>query len=416
MKLKIKLLVFILLGISIQTFSQSEIDLLILNKNYDQAIKAINKQLAISPNANLYFKKGMVYSNLQNYQEALSAYSEALFIEPENVEILSEMAENLSTLGNQQDAENFFDKAIQLNPENLTLKAKLGRVYINQEKIKPAYNVFAEIYAKDSSNVYWNKQFAYCSFKTGRRLQAIYLYKKVLEENPRDHTSYINLIHCYNWKKEREDILTAIDRGLEQFPDNDELFLERANLFLKNKKYSDAKINFENYFAAQGDTIYDLYLSYAICNYFSSNEKDAMDILSDLFRVNPNNPLVQFYIALCYKKMNDLPNAEKYMQWAIDASFPDYLPNFYHHLGQIYGLDRKFKESIAALKKANELDPTDYEVLFEIATTYEEFNNNKTLALTYYRLYLKEAGESAQNMNYVLDRITKIKEDLFMNE
>jgi tetratricopeptide (TPR) repeat protein len=88
----------------------------------------------------------------------------------------------------------------------------------------------------------------------------------------------------------------------------------------------------------------------------------------------------------------------------------------YHHLGQILGQQRKFKESVAALQKANELDPTNAEVLFEIATTYEEYNSNKTLALNYYRIYLKEAGESGNNVNYALTRITKLKEDLFFEE
>jgi tetratricopeptide (TPR) repeat protein len=104
------------------------------------------------------------------------------------------------------------------------------------------------------------------------------------------------------------------------------------------------------------------------------------------------------------------------MQWAIDASHPDYLSEMYHHLGQIYGQQRKFKESIAALEKAHEINPDKHEILFEIATTYEEYNSNKTLALNYYRVYLKEAGENGDNINYALDRITRIKEDLFFEE
>lgn len=114
--------------------------------------------------------------------------------------------------------------------------------------------------------------------------------------------------------------------------------------------------------------------------------------------------------------MNDYMNAEKYMQWAIDMSTPGYVPEMYHHLGQIFGQQRKFKESIAALQKSNELDPNNVEALFEIATTYEEFESNKTLALNYYRLYLTEAGESGKNVNYAFDRITRIKEELFFEE
>jgi tetratricopeptide (TPR) repeat protein len=104
------------------------------------------------------------------------------------------------------------------------------------------------------------------------------------------------------------------------------------------------------------------------------------------------------------------------MNTAIESATPYYLPEMYHHLGQIYGQQRKFEESIIALKKANELDPENHEILFEIATTYEEFNSNKTIALNYYTIYLKEAGESARNINYALDRINKLKEDLFFEE
>ena len=101
---------------------------------------------------------------------------------------------------------------------------------------------------------------------------------------------------------------------------------------------------------------------------------------------------------------------------AIEAATPAYLPEMYHHLGQILAQQRKFEASIAALQKANQLDPTNAEVLFEIATTYEEFNSNKTLALNYYRIYLMEAGESGKNVDYALTRITKIKEELFFEE
>jgi len=139
-------------------------------------------------------------------------------------------------------------------------------------------------------------------------------------------------------------------------------------------------------------------------------------VLEKCETLNPNDPYVMFYLSLCYKKLAKLEDAEFYMQLAIELSMPGFLPEMYHHLGQILGQQRKFEESIEALKKANELAPDSYEVLFEIATTYEEFNANKTLALNYYQVYLQEAGESAKNVNYALERIKKIKEDLFFEE
>ena len=413
---KLLFLICFIFGITIVSYSQEELDLLILNKKYDEALIKIEQQISQTPTAQIYFKKGVVFSNLQKYQEAVKAFSEALKFQPDNIEIISELAEDLSILGNQQDAITYYKKALKIEPNNLALKAKLGRVYISKKEMKKAWELFSEIYAIDSTNVYWNKQFAFCSFQTGKRLQAVHLYEKVLEANPRDYGTYSNLIHTYSREKDPEKIMATIEKGLLQFPGNAELILERANFYFRTRNYEPAMNEFENYFTAYGDSIYEIVMNYAISTYFSKDEIKAMKILGNLFRANPNDLFVMYYMSLCYKKMNDYESAEKYMQWAIDMSTPTYVPEMYHHLGQICGQQRKFKESIAALQKSNELDPTNVEALFEIATTYEEYNSNKTLALNYYRIYLKEAGESGNNVNYALDRITKLKEDLFFEE
>ncbi len=409
-------LVIILFGISFFSYSQDEIDLLILNKNYKEALTEIETQLNKNPSAQLYFKKGLIFNRLQKYQAALKSYSEALQIEPDNTEVLSEMAEGLSILGNNTDAVNFYKKALEIEPDNLPLSGKLGRVYINQKKYKEAYEVFSRIYTKDSTNIYWNKQLAYCSFRTGERKQAVYLYENVLEVNPRDYGTYGNLIHSYNWKKEGSKIMVLIGKGLHEFPNDAELILERAYYFFRSKRYGPAMISFAKYLKIENAPSYEVLMNYGISTYFAGFEEDALETFNKLFTINPNDPLVMYYKSLCFKKLKNFEESEKMMQWAIDASIPDYVSDMYHHLGQILGQQRKFAESIKALQKANKLNPGNYEILFEIATTYEEFNSNKTLALNYYRLYLKEANESDKNVNYAFDRIKKIKEDLFFEE
>lgn len=417
MKFLVKLAIAFFLLITVDpSFSQDKIDVLLINKNYEKALSEINSRIAKKPTPQLYLKKGMVYNNLQNYQEALNSFSEALLIDPDNLEILVEMAEGLSILGNNADAINYFEKAMVISPENLVIAGKLGRVYINQKDYVNGYGVFEYIYERDSSNIYWNKQYAYCSFKVFKRKQAAYLYEKVIEANPRDYGSYSNLIYSYDRKKEGNKVLAVIDKGLEQFPGDAELILERASYMFKIKRYEQAMINFEKYFAADGDSIYEIALNYGISSYFSQKEEKALGIFEDLYRANPNDMFVMYYQGLCYKKLKKFEEAEKMMLWAIEATVPEYVAEMYHHLGQIYGQERKFAESVSALEKSYEINPQKHEVLFEIATTYEEFNSNKTLALNYYQIYLKEAGEAGENTNYAMTRITKIKEDMFFDE
>lgn len=396
--------------------SQQNIDLLILNKNYNQALTEIDKQLEQMPNASLYLKKGIVYQSLQDYQKALQTFTLGLQIDSENIELITHTAESFSILGNNPDAINYYKKAKSIAPENLSLAAKLGRVYINVKDYNTAYTVFSDIYRQDSTNVYWNKQLAYCAFRVFQREEASKLYEMVLAANPRDYGSYSNLIHTYNWKKNGNEIMAIIDKGLAQFPNDAELLLERAMYLYKTKRYGPAMVNFEKYFAVAKEPMYETQMNYAISTYFAEYEEKALVLFKKLMNENPNDPLVMYYQSLCYKKMKDYEKSEELMEWAIDATVPDYVAEMYHHLGQIYGQQRKFKESIAALEKSFELNPGKQEVLFEIATTYEEYNSNKTLALNYYRIYLKEVGEKGKNITYALNRIDKLKEDLFFDE
>jgi tetratricopeptide (TPR) repeat protein len=353
---------------------------------------------------------------MQKFQEAVSAFSLALEYEPENCDMLLELADALTTLGNYHEANPFYEKAVRLQPRNLTTNAKLGRNYIQLNKYRKAYAVFEKIFQLDSTNTFWNKQFAFCAHQTGKTAQAIDLYESVIETNPGDYSSYFNLARLYQQTEKFGQALGVIEKGIENFPGVAGFYEQKANQLFGNKQYGEAREVYEKYFTAGGDSIYKVLLNYGISLYFSGEENKAIEVLDICTSQVTNDPFALFYLSLSYKKLAQYEISEAYMNTAIESATPYYLPEMYHHLGQIYGQQRKFEESIIALKKANELDPENHEILFEIATTYEEFNSNKTIALNYYTIYLKEAGESARNINYALDRINKLKEDLFFEE
>ena len=397
-------------------YSQEKIDLLILNASYNEALKFIDQAIQKQPEATLYLKKGQVLNRLQNYQEAIKAFSAGMELDPANSEMPAEIADAYTALGNHHDANPYYEKAVAMSPENLPLAGKLGRNYIQLDDYKRAYHIFSEIYRVDSTIVYWNKQLAYCAYQTGKISQAIGLYEQVISMNPGDYSSYINLIKLFQQSEQLTRKLRVIEYGLKQFPRNAKLYNELASHYFGIKQYEDAKSAYENYFTAGGDSLYKTMLNYGVSLYFSKEEEKAIDALEFCAHRIANDPYVLFYLALSHKKLVQFEVAEAYMNAAIESATPSYVSDMYHHLGQIYGQQRMFEKSIAALKKANELDPGNYEVLFEIATTYEEYNANKTLALNFYNIYLKEAGGQARNAAYALDRMTRIKEDLFFEE
>lgn len=408
------LVVLILSSVLLQ--AQSSIDLLILNKSYEKALVEIDKSLEMNPSVDLCLKKSGVLNQLQQYTNSLNCLMQALELDANNSQVMLELAEGLSILGNYQDAENYFSTVFEKDTTQLSVGAKLGRVYINLKQHKNGYDIFSCIYGQDSTNVYWNKQYAYCAHRIGKRELASKLYESVIRDNPRDKGSYINLIHTYKPSKEGNKILETIAQGLEQFPNDPDISLELANYYFRVKRYAEANMAFDSYFQQVKHSSYDIKLNHGICKYFSQDPQKAYDYFMALFTDVPNDPILMYYISLCHKKLKNYEESEKMMTWAIEGSTPDYVSEMYHHLGQIYGQQRKFDESIQAMEKAYELNPTKHEILFEIATTYEEYNSNKTLALNYYRIYLKEVGEDGENINYALTRINRLKEDLFFEE
>jgi tetratricopeptide (TPR) repeat protein len=130
--------------------------------------------------------------------------------------------------------------------------------------------------------------------------------------------------------------------------------------------------------------------------------------------LRPNDPTTALFIGLCYKDLKDIDQSLSYMNFAARTAIPYFMSDIYNQLGILYGLKREFKKSIEALKEAYRLDSTKVDVLFKIATTYEEFQKDKTNALNYYNSYLKAMKEENDYQKslkvYALERKRVIKE------
>lgn len=404
----------LLLFVSISGFSQ-DIDLLILNRDYQQALNQIDQKLDQNPSPDLYYKKSLVHKQLMDYPAALYYLSQALEMDSTSVNYLSERANLYQAMGNHSKAVLDFQKALLLQPGDLLLKYELGRAFLMLNDYKNAFQTFEEIQAVDSTNVMFNKYSALAAYKAKRNKRAIQLYEKYLLQNPDDLSAYINISNAYDKLKQPNKSMTFLFMAQRRFPDNEALHLKLANHQFVNKNYQFAQRSYHQYMQKY-DTLLPVLLNYGICLYHNKQTQDALEILEMCYTENPNDVYVNFYLGICHKRLKDYEFAAKFLDFAIYISVPDFHPEMYHHLAQVYAKQKAYEKSIECYEKAYELNSDKVEVLFEIASTYEKHISNKTLALNYYQIYLKEAGEQAENAYFALDRIKKIKEELFFEK
>ncbi|MDO8929283.1 MAG: tetratricopeptide repeat protein, partial [Bacteroidota bacterium] len=173
----------------------------------------------------------------------------------------------------------------------------LGRAYISIDDFMRAFQTFESIHKVDSTNVYFNKQFAFTAFRTGKPDLAIRLYEQVLAENPGDFSSHLNLIAIYKRKKDVEKVVVTGARALAVFPQNPTILLRQADALFELKDYEKAIFPYEKYLA-ENDSTFEVLKNCGICQYFCKNEQKAIQILEKCFSMVPNDQFVHFYLGL----------------------------------------------------------------------------------------------------------------------
>ncbi len=393
-------------AIPLLVFAQN-VDNLILNKDYQKALSEIRINLEVQPNAELYFKQGLIYRQLSMPVKAGQSYNNAIALDSTNSRYLAEYADLQTELGNPFTAIPLYQKASFFAPEDFNLKYKLGRAYMSSENFSKAYEVFMMIRYKDSTNVVYNKQLGLTAMRLGKTDQALALFESVLESNPNDLALYQNLILLYAIFKNPVHVIRISERVLYFFPENSAIMIRAANSLHAMKEYSESIPFYESYLA-KNDSTFDIMKNYGLSLYFDQENIKSREILEKCFQLEQDDPILNFYLGLVCRKLSDIPKSIEYLNLAISATKKG-MTEMFHCLGQNYGLQREFEKSIAALKEAYECNPDKKEYLVEIASTYEEFSKNQKPALEYYNEYLTEAGDSAPNTKFAQNRISKIK-------
>ncbi len=133
---------------------------MLIKSNDPIKLEEYQKAIEINPkNADTYYNMGNAYSNLKEYDKAITAYQKAIEINPKNDSAYNNMGVAYDELKEYDKAIIAYQKAIEINP-----------------KLDVAY---------------YNIGFAYANLKAYDK--AIIFYQKAIEINLKDYMSYINL-------------------------------------------------------------------------------------------------------------------------------------------------------------------------------------------------------------------------------
>ncbi len=223
-----------------------------------------------------YFHCGKAYSAVQDFQNAIEQYSEAIRLNPEDAHAYTNRGIAKDALKRFEDAIADFNEAICIDPKNYkayngrgSSKAALGRFEEATADYDTAIRINPE-YAKAYSNRGADK------VALGRHAEAIADYNEAIRINPGLAEAYFNRGSANVCVGQIEEAIADYDRALGIKPGFAEVYFNRGNAKANLARYAEAIADYDEAIRIR-PCIPKIYLNRGRASRFLHQDAAAMD-------------------------------------------------------------------------------------------------------------------------------------------
>jgi len=172
-------------------------------KQQEAEIEKARKRQEASAEVRALFDEGTRLADAGNHAEAIEKFSLALQKDPEQANILGNMAESYRKLEKYNEAYAAYQKAIAIKPEDPVLYTNLGVVLSKMGKTKESEEAFkkaASLNPGGSAQSYFN--LGATMVNSGRTEEAIEPFRQAIAADPSFADAYFELGMCLSGKPE----------------------------------------------------------------------------------------------------------------------------------------------------------------------------------------------------------------------
>jgi eukaryotic-like serine/threonine-protein kinase len=197
--------------------------------------------------------------------------------------------------------------------------------------------------------------------------------------NDRLPSAYVTLGRVHDATGNGDLALTEFQRALQLDPRNADALTGIAHSYESAGRLADAEAAYKKAIALRPD-YWDGYNSLGLFYDRQSKYADAISQLQHAIEITPDNAQAYSNLGAVYLDTGDtknFPQAEAALKKSIELS-PSY--GAYANLGYLYDSQHRYSDSAAALEHAVQLNQNDYLVWANLASAYENLNDDAGLA------------------------------------
>jgi tetratricopeptide (TPR) repeat protein len=208
---------------------------------YDRAISDYSEAIGLKPDdAYAFNRRGIAYSHKGEYDKAISDYDEAIRLKPDYAYPFNDRGIVYSNKGEYDKAISDYNEAILLKPDEAEAFHNRGNVYSHKGEYDKAISDYNEAIGlkPDAAETFHNRGNVY-SHK-GEYDKAISDYNEAIRLKPDNAFAFDHRGNAYSNKGEYDKAISDYNEAIRLRPDVADAFVDRANAQVEKHEYDQA--------------------------------------------------------------------------------------------------------------------------------------------------------------------------------
>ena len=321
-----------------------------------------------------------------------------------DIRVLASMAYASQMSGKLADAEKYYSRIYELDSSNYHVLFNLGNINLLRGNELKAKGYFTDLLKKDSSNFAAYKDMAQISIDESNNDQTVYYLEKANNLQPTNADVASELSGFYIEAKKYDQAEKVLHKAIEADQENIYLIESLVKLEYAEHKFKEIITNGE-LLLTLGDHPPYVLNKLGEAYYYSRNFQCSIETFSAI-PANYQTEGTFYYIAECYKQLNDQPKAIDYFNKAIEAGLSPNIDSYYSEIADSYIDLKKDKKALGAYQKSLQFNekPMTY---YLMASLYDNNLKNGKMALVYYKKYIaaKPPKNQQKYLTYAQSRV-----------
>lgn len=268
-----------------------------------------------------------------------------------------------------EDAIKAFQQALEFDPDNPTILTDLAVLHVRQGKVQEALRLAEKAAEVDPSyeNAFILLGRLYAG--TGHNSKAIDAYRRVIAINPSNHDAYLLLGTLYAQENRFREALEALEHLKTLLPDNPLAYYYKARVFLDMKFYDQAETAYQE--ALQINPFFDralldLAYIYEVTERFAEAEATYLRLLA----INPRHHQARTRLSNLYIREKLYDKALEHLRVLSQQDAKNLESRL--KIGIIHLQQHKVQEAISEFQALLKDRPQYDQALYYLANSYEE--------------------------------------------